>query len=250
MQEAPKQTEPSAALLERVRKLLAKAEDEGVTPHEAEALTAKAAELMARYGIDRALLAATTPSTDAPADRILHIPNPWAAVKAHLLTGLAAAMRCQAVLIPAQVPGSRVHLFGYASDLDRADIMYTSLLIQMHRALAATPVPGAARSPRAWRRSWMLGFATAVVTRVRAAEARAADQATTQTAAGGGPSAEIVLADRALTIRHNLHQAYPRIRTTKVTYTGNGYTAGYREGEKADIGGARIRTRGARELAG
>jgi hypothetical protein len=37
-------------LLDRVRKLLAKAEDESCTPPEAEALTAKAAELMARYG--------------------------------------------------------------------------------------------------------------------------------------------------------------------------------------------------------
>jgi hypothetical protein len=35
-------------LLERVRKLLAKAEAAGVTGPEAEALTAKAAELMAR----------------------------------------------------------------------------------------------------------------------------------------------------------------------------------------------------------
>ena len=53
-------TEASASdrLLERVRKLLAKAEDESVTPPEAQALTAKAAELMAKYGIDRALLAA------------------------------------------------------------------------------------------------------------------------------------------------------------------------------------------------
>src|ERR1700733_12967315 len=40
-------------LLDRVRKLLAKAEAEGVTPHEAEALTGKAAGLMARYGIGR-----------------------------------------------------------------------------------------------------------------------------------------------------------------------------------------------------
>ena len=46
---------PVSDLLDRVRKLLAKAEDEGCTPAEAEALTAKAAELMARYGIDRAL---------------------------------------------------------------------------------------------------------------------------------------------------------------------------------------------------
>ena len=45
-------------LLDRVRKLLTKAEARGVTLAEAEALTAKAAELMARYGIDRALVAA------------------------------------------------------------------------------------------------------------------------------------------------------------------------------------------------
>lgn len=37
-------------LLERVRNLLAKAEDDSVIPAEAEALTAKAAERMARYG--------------------------------------------------------------------------------------------------------------------------------------------------------------------------------------------------------
>ena len=49
-------TEPS--LLERVRKLLAKAEDSGVTAAEAEVFNAKAAELIARHGIDAALLAA------------------------------------------------------------------------------------------------------------------------------------------------------------------------------------------------
>src|SRR3974377_1899350 len=49
-------SEPPSALLDRVRKLLAKAEAEGVTPPEAEALTAKAAELMARYGLDRGRL--------------------------------------------------------------------------------------------------------------------------------------------------------------------------------------------------
>ena len=64
-------------LLDRVRKLLAKAEDESVTPPEAQALTAKAAELMARYGIDRAMLAAARPETDAPASRLIDVDNPW-----------------------------------------------------------------------------------------------------------------------------------------------------------------------------
>jgi hypothetical protein len=69
-------------LLDRVRKLLAKAEDESVTPPEAEALTAKAAELMAKYGIDRALPAAARPETDTPGSRLADIDNPWGRVKA------------------------------------------------------------------------------------------------------------------------------------------------------------------------
>src|SRR5580692_5251365 len=165
-------SEPPSALLDRVRKLLAKAEAEGVTPPEAEALTAKAAELMARYGIDRARLAASQPETDKPSSRIIDITNPWAQVRAHLLAGLAGAMRCQCILLNAQGPGARVHLFGYASDLERADILYTSLLLQMANGLTAAGLPAGASSPRAWRRSWLLGFVAAVVARVKAAEDR------------------------------------------------------------------------------
>ena len=169
-------SEPPSALLDRVRKLLAKAEAEGVTPPEAEALTAKAAELMARYGIDRARLAASRPETDRPGSRVIDIDNPWAQVRAHLLAGLAGAMRCQCVLLHTSGPGARIHVFGYASDLERADILYTSLLLQMARGLTAAVVPDGVRSVRAWRRSWLLGFVTAVITRVRSAEERAASQ--------------------------------------------------------------------------
>src|SRR6266851_4298310 len=110
-------------LLERVRKLLAKAEAVGVTLAEAEALTAKAAELMARYGIDRALLAAARPETDQPGDRVIDIANPWAQVQGHLLCGLASATRCQCVVLPTSGAGSRIHIFGYASDIERADVV-------------------------------------------------------------------------------------------------------------------------------
>jgi len=50
--------------LGRVRKLLAKAEDPAVTAAEAELYNAKAAELIARHGIDAALLAATGQTRD------------------------------------------------------------------------------------------------------------------------------------------------------------------------------------------
>ena len=100
-------------LLARVRKLLAKAEDAGVTAAEAQALTAKAAELMAKYGIDRARLAAERPETDRPADRVIDVGNPWARVQAHLLCGLASALRCQCVILPApaRAPGSTCSAF-------------------------------------------------------------------------------------------------------------------------------------------
>ena len=241
-------TEPPAELLDRVRKLLAKAEDEGVTPHEAEALTAKAAELMARYGIDRARLGALHPETDRPVDRVFVLDNPWAAVKGHLLSGLVQALRCDCVLLRGSGPGMRVHVFGYGSDLERADILFTSLLVQMARGLAAQEVPPAASSAKAWRRSWMLGYCAAVVSRVRAAERAAAEASDAAAAGDGGPSTAVVLADRALTIRRNAQRAYPRTRSTRVTYTGSGYADGYREGQRADIGSTKLR-RGAAALS-
>jgi len=235
-------------LLDRVRKLLAKAEAEGVTAAEAQALTAKAAELMAKYGIDRALLAARQPETDRPDNRIVEIYNPWARVQAHLLCGLAAALRCQCILLPTRA-GQRVHMFGYASDIERADLLYTSVLVQMWHGLLAAGVPVTAASVRAWRRSWLLGFAAAVIARVRAAE-QAAERSATAAADGHGSRAALVLADRSVVIRQHVARAYPATRTARVTYTGSGYGAGYAQGRRADIGAGRVSQRRLRSLTG
>lgn len=238
-------------LLERVRKLLVKAEDEGCSQEEAEALTGMAAKLMAKYGIDRALLGALHPETDRPADRKFTLGNPWGDVKRHLLAGLAAALRCQCVQTRA-AEGTWLHVFGYTSDLERADILFTSVLVQMARALARQSVPGYGGEARAWRRSWMLGYCTAVVARVRAAEEAAVSTAAASAAGGAaapGQSAALVLADRSLVVRQQVAAAYPRLRRARVTYSGGGYGDGYREGQKADIGGAKLR-QGARGALG
>jgi hypothetical protein len=116
----------------------------------------------------------------------------------------------------------------------------------MARALAREPVPAAGNSAKAWRRSWMLGYCSAVVARIRAAEeaavASAAPGADTG-ASAGGQSAALVLADRSLTVRLQVTATYPRLKKKRVTYSGGGYGAGYREGQKADIGGAKLRSR-------
>jgi hypothetical protein len=93
---------------------------------------------------------------------------------------------------------------------------------------------------RAWRRSWLLGYTSAVIARVRAAEERAASDAGAARD-GDGPSAALVLADRSLVVRRQREQAYPNLRKLRITYSGNGYSSGYAEGERADIGGKRLR---------
>jgi Protein of unknown function (DUF2786) len=241
-------TDAPDRLLERVRKLLAKAEAEGATPAEAQALTAKAAELMAKYGIDRALLADARPETDRPADRIVAVDNPWARVQAHLLCGLAAALRCQCILLTNSA-GLRVHVFGYASDIERADVLYTSVLVQMWHGLTGAEVPARAASVRAWRRSWLLGFAAAVIARVRAAEQRAEEAAAGAAAGSGSSRAALVLADRSTVIRENVGRAYPHTRTARMTYSGSGYGAGYAEGRRADIGSSRVGQKRPRSLS-
>src|ERR1700728_2282566 len=104
--------------------------------------------------------------------------------------------------------------------------------------------PRRRRWPRR-RRSWMLGYCAAVTARVRAAEEAAVASAPAADAGAGGPSAALVLADRSLVVRRRVAPAYPRLRKSRITYTGNGYGAGYREGQKADIGGAKLRSRAA-----
>src|SRR6201992_3274768 len=104
---------------------------------------------MARYGIDRALLGAIRPETDRPADRVFTLANPRGDVKRHLLAGLATPLRCQCVQVSGNA-GIRLHVFGYSSDLERADILFTSVLVQMARALAGQAVPVAGGGATAW----------------------------------------------------------------------------------------------------
>jgi hypothetical protein len=139
-----------------------------------------------------------------------------------------------------------VHIFGYASDLERADLLYTSLLVQMWHGLVAAPVPEWASSPRAWRRSWLLGFASAVVARVRAAEEAAASQTDGGSRPASASRTALVLADRSDVIRGHVGQAYPRLRQTRITYSGSGYRTGYAQGQRADIGTARFARPGGR----
>jgi hypothetical protein len=224
-------------LLERVRKLLAKAEDPGVTVEEAEAYNAKAAELIARHGIDAALLAATGATRDDVGHRVIRIDNPYARDKAHLLTSVADPLRCKTVHTYGAGPYT-VRIYGFGSDLERVELLYTSLLVQATRELMHVRPDEWGESTAAYRRSWLAGFASAVATRLHRAERRAAADQPTAT---DGTSTALVLRDRSALVEDAVTTDYPRLRTMRHrSLTGTGRSDGFASGTRADLGGHRL----------
>ncbi|MBF9128444.1 DUF2786 domain-containing protein [Plantactinospora sp. S1510] len=227
----------SDAMLSKIRKLLAKAEDQACTAAEAEAFTAKATELIARYGVDRALLAARDPGTDPVGDRVIDVPAPYALDKTGLLAGVADALRCRSVRRRGG-DGFVMHLFGFGSDLERVDVLFTSLLVQAAHGLSAARVP-LGEHPAAFRRSWLAGFAGAVAGRLRQAEAAAASTPRS----GSAPSLALVLADRSALVERRLAETYPRLRTAgRRRLVGGGLDQGAAAGHRADLGGTGLRS--------
>lgn len=230
-------------MLARIRALLAKAEDQAATVAEAEAYTAKATELMARYGVDRAMLAAADPTTDVPGDRIITVHAPYARDKQYLLSQLGIALGCRAVL-KRRGDTFAVHLFGYGSDLDRVDMLFTSLLVQAVNGLAKTPAPYY-ESTAAFRRSWLAGFTAMVAHRIKEAEGRAAQDATNeqQRTAATGPSVALVLVQRRQVVDRAVEEAYPKLKKARPrSLSGSGYREGAAAGRRADLGGTRVTT--------
>lgn len=230
-------------MLDRIRKILAKAEDPAATPEESETYTAKAAQLVADYGIDQALLAADRPQRDRVGDRVIDVDAPYARDKAQLLCDVANRLRCRAVLRTS--PGASgptvhsVHLFGHESDLERTDLLFTSLLLQSTGRLGRTPVPPWEHKA-AFRRSWLAGFRMSVSRRLAQAEA-AAETAAADRVSESGRSMGLVLADRDEEVDRALRTAYPSVRTARPRrLTGAGMRDGFLAGQQADLGGERL----------
>lgn len=214
--------------LERVRKLLAKAEGTD-NEHERATFMAAASALMAKYGIEQATLGEGAAGRQVPGDRVVTVGDPWAREKARLIYLVAQAVRCRPVLIGRGDGGQRVHVFGFRADLERADLLATSLLLQMASGLARVRLPPRATGVRAYRRSWLLGFTDEVHRLLSAAEARAAGESAV-------PGAELVLADRGAEVERAVAEIYPRIRRTVPRMTGDGYRDGRAAGRAADLG--------------
>lgn len=201
-------------LLDRVRALLAKAESTSF-PAEAEAYTAKAQELVTRHSLDVALLVARSGDTArvVPFARRIGVDHAYEGEKASLLDAVAGANRCHTVWSP-EFGFSTV--FGFDADLDAVDLIYTSLLVQAHRAMARTEPPGgkAGRARlKSFRQSFLVAFAVRIGERLTgAAQAAVADATGTGNGNGVTDPAGLlpVLASRDEQVRETMQRVFPR----------------------------------------
>ncbi|MGB7794778.1 MAG: DUF2786 domain-containing protein, partial [Pseudonocardiaceae bacterium] len=168
---APPRRGVDQKMLARVRALLAKAEST-TFPDEAEALSAKAQELMSRYSLERIVIdSAASPGADPhpAAARRLWLDNPYVAAKALLVGAVAEANRCRTVLSEGL---GFTTVLGDEVDLEIVELLSTSLLVQATRAMvsAGSQITRTGRSrTRSYRQSFLIAYATRIGERLTTA---------------------------------------------------------------------------------
>ncbi|MER7579484.1 DUF2786 domain-containing protein [Kitasatospora sp. NPDC097691] len=229
-------------MLARIRALLAKAESTEY-PEEAEALTAKAQQLMAQHSIDEALLAAAGADRDIPAALRIGVDNPYEGPKTMLLDAVAAANRCRVVW--AKEFGFCT-VVGFDGDLDGVELLYTSLLVQATHALNKAGSGRDSRS-KAFRQSFLVAYAARIRERLTAATER-----TTSAAAAGRhlredgteeqllPDARLLpaLAARSEAVDEEVGRLFPKLVSQRVRVSdGEGWAAGRAAADRAALHG-------------
>ncbi|OIJ65820.1 DUF2786 domain-containing protein [Streptomyces mangrovisoli] len=216
---------PESRMLTRIRALLAKAEATGF-PEEAEALTAKAQELMARHSVDDALLAAGAPAGDAPGACRIGVEPPYEQAKAVLLNAVADANHCRAVW---NEPFGFATVVGFEADLEVVELLHASLLVQSEHAMTtaeAAQRAGGRKRTKTFRQSFLAAYAHRVGDRLAVA-------ARTQVPGDLLP----VLATREVAVTDRLDRMFPETTTTRLRGVTDeaGWTEGARAADRAQV---------------
>ena len=226
--------EPPPGVLEKVRALLAKAEST-TFESEAESLTAKAQELMARYRIERALVdAAAGGPRSHPTSRRIPIVDPYADPKALLLARIASANGCRAIWSKYERCST---VFGFPDELAAVEELFTSLLVQATSALlragSKRDAYGRSRTKR-FRRSFLVAFAVRIGERLCAVVERTVEEQSTALSTDLVP----ILDRRTEQTEAAAKAAFPYTTQLSTSVSdGEGWRAGTAFGDQADLGG-------------
>ncbi|TDO35730.1 uncharacterized protein DUF2786 [Kribbella sp. VKM Ac-2527] len=220
-------------ILARIRALLAKAEGTEF-PEEAEALSAKAQELMAKFSLDQALVEAA-PSVEIPDDsgaRRIWVETPYVSAKAQLVGAVANANRCRTVSLDQLAV---VTVVGAELDLHLTELLATSLLVQANRAMLAAGKHlgrrGESRT-RSFRQSFLMAYAHRIGERLEAATTA------TQAAVSAADRDRLlpVLTQRDHQVEALFTKLFPQTTTRRTRITnGEGWHAGLTAANQATL---------------
>ncbi|MEY9962279.1 hypothetical protein ABIA33_000300 [Streptacidiphilus sp. MAP12-16] len=236
---APK-TGSEPRMLGRIRALLAKAESTEF-PDEAEALTAKAQQLMAQHSIDEALLAASSGSRAEPGACRIGVDNPYEAPKALLLDAVASANRAKSVWTKDL---GFCTVVGFPADLEAVELLYTSLLVQATSAMnsAGTQSGGSGGSrTKSFRQSFLIAYASRIRERLTEATAQVTEEvlAGLRTEGDASPALLPVLAAREEAVQESTERMFPNTSTGRAIRANDyeGWTQGRAAADRARLHG-------------
>jgi hypothetical protein len=241
LEKAPFMPEADDRVLGRVRKLLTRAEHPATPPAEAEACSAKAAELMSRHLIDLAMLDDVRSDREQPIVRCIVAEPPYTVGKVVLLDEV-----CKAFGVPVAIGRGhysaprRCTLVGFAGDIAAVELLYTSLLLQAATAMRLASQGRA--DVRAFRRAFLFGYAAAIGARLTAVRQETVAEATSNV-----PGTSLVLVDRQARVEAAFTERFPMLGTFRATASsGSGDVAGHDAGVRADLSTGRSGLRGSR----
>ena len=215
-------------VMAKVRALLAKAESTSYDD-EAEALSAKAQQLMTRHALDRALIEHGHGARQQATLCRIWLDNPYVNAKAMLVDAVARANRCRTVLA---TEWGYITLLGDAVDLGGVELLATSLLVQATRAMVSTGSQfsrGGVSRTRSYRQSFLLAYADRIGERLRAA-----DQASQSTI--DDDRLLPVLSARSRAVDDLVEEYFPHLVSKRVTISnGAGWGAGRAAADLATI---------------
>lgn len=223
--------ETKAKMLDRVRSLLALAERAG-TQAEADLATERAAEIMARYNIDKAMAEHRAHAHVKPVQRDFYIQSPYATAKVSLLAAVGSGFRCT-VFYSGAGTYTTAHVYGFEDDIDAVMLLFTSLLLQAANAAKRVHASTEGRyytvnRTKSARRAYLLGFAWSIRERLEVAQAAAAQDSES----GSSASKELVLVGREAAVRAILPKAR---QVRQVSRNAQAFAQGREDGNRANL---------------
>lgn len=211
-------------------------------PDEAKSFNEKAMYIMAKHSITSAMLQAAGQETPDTVESItIKLDNPYSTTKNDLLTRICDVYEVQAVQVPGWVydeNGKKKRtrkkvIFGYKQDLEKVQMLYNSLFIQLVSSMMATPIPWNEHG-KTFRADFAIGFNREIYNRLLATKATVKREST--------PGTDLVLASRMEIVTAERDKVFPKLVNMRgmSAQSSSGRSYGQKAGREADLGGRRI----------